>query len=118
MQTITLSQVTHQRAANFQHASLRKFFQKVEAVSEANRLGLVAALILVQVSVAGFNVVIPPIVGASVWVMAPGIFMAFLCNSLAFAQVKMRWLLPVFGVGILVNAVISIYSLFLLLTNA
>lgn len=59
MYTIAISNTRSERVAYAQSASLTKWIQKVVTVSEANRFGVSAALILVQVSVAGFGVVIP-----------------------------------------------------------
>jgi hypothetical protein len=111
MQTITINSKTsvntNTRTAT---AATRSLFPK-EARFEANRFGIVAALVLVQVSIAGFNVVVPAMAGASIWAMAPGIFMAFMSNSLAFAQMKMKWVLSAFAISMLVNAFISVYYL-------
>ena len=117
MQTISLENVRSERQATTRSGSfsLAKWFKKHEAYLEHNRFGISAALILLQVTVAGFNVVIPAIAGASIWFMAPGIAMAFLSNSLAFAQMKMPYVLAGFAISILINAVISIYFLVQLL---
>lgn len=85
------------------------------ARAEANRFGIVAALILIQVTIAGFNVVIPPMVGLSIWMMTPGIVLVFLANGLALAQMNMKWTLALFALSIVVNAAISIYSVVLFL---
>ncbi|HSU50395.1 MAG TPA: hypothetical protein VLJ41_07390 [Segetibacter sp.] len=114
MQTIAITNVRNERVSNVQSASSTEWIKRVLTASEANRFGLVATLILLQVSIAGFNVVIPPMVGASVWLMAPGITMAFLSNALALAQMKMKWVLLGFGLSILINAAISIYCSVLL----
>ena len=114
MQTIAITNVRNERVSSKQGASLTQWIQNIIVEAEANRLGVVAILILFQVSVAGFNVVIPPMAGASVWLMAPGILMAFLSNGFALAQMKMKWVLLGFGISILINAAISIYCSVLL----
>ena len=115
MQTIAITNVRKEKVSHLQTHAFTNWIQKIITKSEANRLGLVAALVLLQVSVAGFNVVIPPMIGASVWLMAPGIFLVFLANSFAFAQMNMKFVLTGFALSILVNAAISIYSVVLLL---
>jgi hypothetical protein len=111
MQTIVLENVRNERKSTAALFSLAKWYKKIEPSVEFNRFGITAALILVQVSIAGFNVVIPALAGASVWLMAPGILMAFLANSIAFAQLNMRVVLSTFVLSILINAIISLYCL-------
>ncbi len=115
MQTITLSHVRNERRAIETGTFLADKVQNILAVSEANRFGIVAALILIQVTIAGFNVVIPPMVGLSIWMMTPGIVLVFMANGLALAQMSMKWTLAFFALSILVNAAISIYSMVLFL---
>jgi hypothetical protein len=110
MQTITINSKTSVNTTTRTATATRSLFPN-EARFEANRFGIVAALVLIQVSVAGFNVVVPAMAGASIWAMTPGIFMAFMSNSLAFAQMKMKWVLSAFAISMLVNAVISVYYL-------
>ncbi len=115
MQTITLSHVRNERRAIETGTFLADKVQNILAVSEANRFGIVAALILIQVTIAGFNVVIPPMVGLSIWMMTPGIVLVFMANGLALAQMSMKWTLAFFALSILVNAALSIYSMVLFL---
>lgn len=115
MQTITLRHVRNERRAIETGTFLADKVQNILAVSEANRFGIVAALILIQVTIAGFNVVIPPMVGLSIWMMTPGIVLVFMANGLALAQMSMKWTLAFFALSILVNAAISIYSMVLFL---
>lgn len=115
MQTITLSHVRNERRAIETGTFLADKVQNILAVSEANRFGIVAALILIQVTIAGFNVVIPPMVGVSIWMMTPGIVLVFIANGLALAQMSMKWTLALFALSIVVNAAISIYSMVLFL---
>ena len=115
MQTITLSHVRNERRSIETGAILSNTIQNILARAEANRFGIVAALILIQVTIAGFNVVIPPMVGLSIWMMTPGIVLVFLANGLALAQMNMKWTLALFALSIVVNAAISIYSVVLFL---
>jgi hypothetical protein len=108
MQTIAINLQT-EKISKRQSKSFSQWIQEVITISEENRFGVTAALILIQISVAGFNVVIPPMIGASVYLMAPGIFMAFMSNSIGLAQVKMKWVLLGFVLSMIVNASISIY---------
>lgn len=108
MQTITFHNVSAER--NYKKSfSVSQWLQSIKPTVIENRLGIVATLIIVQFTIAGFNVVIPPMTGASVLVMAPGIFMAFMSNSIALAQAKMRWVLLGFALSIVINAAVSIF---------
>ena len=109
MQTIVISHAQSERLGHQQSTSLVNWVKKTIASCEENRFGVTATLILLQVSIAGFNVVIPPMIGASVFLMAPGISLAFLSNSIALAQAPMKWVLSGFILSMLVNATISIY---------
>jgi hypothetical protein len=109
MQTIVLEKVRNERTSRSTGFSFANWYKKIEPSVEFNRFGITAALILIQVSVAGFNVVIPALAGASIWLMAPGVLMAFLANSIAFAQLNMRVVLATFALSILINAIISLY---------
>ena len=115
MQTITLSHVRNERRSIETGAILSNTIQNILARAEANRFGVIAALILIQVTIAGFNVVIPPMVGLSIWIMTPGIVMSFMANGLALSQINMKWTLAFFALSIVVNAAISIYSIVLFL---
>ena len=115
MQTITLSHVRNERRSIETGAILSNTIQNILARAEANRFGVIAALILIQVTIAGFNVVIPPMVGLSIWIMTPGIVMSFMANGLALSQINMKWTLAFFALSIVVNAAISIYSMVLFL---
>ena len=109
MQTISISHVQVENVSQVQRVSFSQWLEKIVAASEENRFGVVATLILLQVSIAGFNVVIPPMIGASAYLMAPGIFMAFMSNSIALAQAKMKWVLFGFALSLVINAAVSIY---------
>lgn len=111
MQTIALQNVRKEKVG-VTLFSLTSWYKKFEPVIEYNRFGITAALVLLQVSIAGFNVVVPAIAGASIWFMAPGIALAFLSNSIAFAQMKMKFVLIAFALSMLVNAAISLYFVF------
>ena len=74
-----------------------------------NRFGVVVTLIVIQFTIAGFNVTIPPMADASIWAIAPWIFMAFMSNSIALAQARMRYVLAGFALSILINGSVSLY---------
>jgi hypothetical protein len=112
MQTLVLENVRPEQGRKRNAFSIIKWYKEHEPALEMNRFGLTAALVLLQVSIAGFNVVIPALAGASVWIMAPGIAMAFLSNSIAFAQMNMKWVLAGFALSMLINGAISLYFLF------
>ena len=109
MQTISINNGHAAQLIHGYSISFSRWFQKITDSAERSRFGVVGALILLQVSIAGFNVVIPPMTGASVYLMAPGIFAAFLSNSLALAQAKMKYILLGFAASMVINAAISIY---------
>jgi hypothetical protein len=109
MQTISLSTTSAKAIKNERSVSVGQWYQRMEPVLEENRFGVVAALVLLQVSIAGFNVVLPAMAGASIWIMTPGIAMAFISNSIAFAQMRMNWVMAAFALSMLVNAATSIY---------
>lgn len=109
MQTISIQHLSIERTHKTRSFSFSLWLESIKPAVIENRLGIVATLIILQFTIAGFNVVIPPMAGASVLVMAPGIFMAFMSNSIALAQAKMRWVLLGFALSIVINAVVSIY---------
>ena len=113
MHTIAIRTETRQATMAHQ-SSLIAWFNQLAERTERNRFGIGTALILLQVSIAGFNVLIPAMAGASIWLMTPGIVLAFLANSVVMAQMKMKWVILISALSILVNAVISIYSVSLL----
>ena len=109
MQTISIQHLSHERTHKTRSFSFSQWLENIKPAVIENRLGIVATLIILQFTIAGFNVVIPPMAGASVMVMAPGIFMAFMSNSIALAQARMRWVLLGFALSIVINAAVSIY---------
>ena len=115
MQTISLSHVINERRTLYAGNLLAEKIQNILAFLEANRIGSTAALILLQVTIAGFNVVLPPMVGMPLWMMVPGIFLVFIANGFALAQMNMKWILAGFGLSILVNTFISVYAVYLFL---
>ncbi|HEV9038167.1 MAG TPA: hypothetical protein VGQ51_16145 [Puia sp.] len=95
--------------------SLTNWVRTREPIWEQNRLGIAAAGILIQVTFAGAMILILGEAGASPLIFTFGILMAFLADSLAFAQAPMRWLLAIFVLSSGVNLVLSIiYGLMLL----
>src|SRR4051794_23346168 len=100
MQAISISHVEATRVSRVQTSSIPARIEKLVSLAEENHFAVVATLILLQVTIAGFNVVIPPMVGASVFLMAPGIVLAFLSNGIALAQAPMRWVLAGFALSI------------------
>lgn len=113
MQTISLTNLRNERQTFETGFSIAQKLNNILDIAKANRFGIIASLILMQVTIAGFNVVIPPMVGISIWIMMPGIVMVFIANGLALAQMSMKWVLPAFALSMLVNAAISIYSIIL-----
>ena len=109
MQTIAINNLRNAEATVANTKVVENKLDRFVKWCEANRLGVVAIFILMQVTVAGFNVVIPPMTGLSTYLMAPGIAMAFLSNSIALAQVNMKWVIASAALSMLVNASISIY---------
>ena len=109
MQTISINHAQTTSLSKVQTRSFTKWIENLIAVAEENRFAVMAILILLQVSIAGFNVVIPPMVGASIYLMAPGIILAFLSNGIALAQAEMKWVLAGFALSMIINAAVSIY---------
>ena len=109
MQTISINHGQTERLSSEHNIPLLSWVPKMIASCEENRFGVVATLILLQVSIAGFNVVIPPMIHASIYLMAPGICLAFISNGIALAQAPMKWVLGGFLLSMIVNASISIY---------
>jgi len=115
-----LYKIFYMQTISFQHLSVERtrktisfpFAKRLAAITPEiieNRFGVVVALIVIQFTIAGFNVTIPPIAGASIWAITPGIFMAFMSNSIALAQARMRWVLSGFALSILINGGVSLY---------
>ena len=115
MQTISISHVRNERRTLQAGNLLANKIQNIVAFSEVNRIGITASLILLQVTIAGFSVVLPPMVGMPLWMMVPGIFLVFIANGFALAQMNMKWILAGFGLSILVNTFISVYAVYLFL---
>ena len=109
MQTISFHDLSVERNHKTRSFSFSQWLESVKPAVIENRLGIVATLIILQFTIAGFNVVIPPMAGASIWIMAPGIFMAFMSNSIALAQARMRLVLAGFALSIAINAAVSLY---------
>ena len=102
----------HRKSLHLQSLSAN-FLHRVHAQErtwEANRFTLVPIALLIQVSIAGATVCIPPMAGASIRAIMPGVFLAFLSNSIAYAQMKMRWVLLFYGLSILLNTSTSLYD--------
>lgn len=95
--------------------SLKKWVQTQEPVWEYNRLGIAASGIFIQVTFAGAMILILGAAGASPFIYSIGIFLAFMADSLAFAQARMRWVLATFVVSIVVNFILTVVYLFVLL---
>lgn len=109
MQTISFQEISVGRIHKTRTFSFSTWLESVKPALVENRFGVVVTLILLQITIAGFNVTIPPMAGASIWAITPGIFMAFMSNSIALAQARMRWVLLGFGLSILINAGVSLY---------
>ena len=115
MQTISLSHLRNERRTLQAGTLLADKIKNIVTFPEINRIGITSALILLQVTIAGFSVVLPPMAGMPLWMMAPGIFLVFLANGFSLAQMNMKWILGGFGLSILVNTFISLYAVYLLL---
>jgi hypothetical protein len=109
MQTISFQNLSVERTRKTISFPFIKWLGSIKPEILENRLGVVVTLIVIQFTIAGFNVTIPPMAGASIWAIAPGIFMAFMSNSIALAQVRMRYVLFGFALSILINASVSLY---------
>lgn len=112
MQTIALNNQQSVQLSNVQNASLSTWFQKIVAGAEENRFGVMATIILLQTCIAGFNIVIPALMGASVLLMAPGIVMTFVSNSIALAQVAMKYVIICFTLSVIINITVGVYCFF------
>lgn len=109
MQTISFQNISLERTHKTRSYAFSLWLESIKPGVIENRLGIVITLIILQFTVAGFNVCIPPMLGASIWVMAPGIFMAFMSNSIALAQSRMRYVLLGFALSIIINGAVSLY---------
>ena len=109
MQTISFQNLTVERRRRTISFPFSKWLESIAPSLVENRFGVVVTLIVIQFTIAGFNVTIPPMANASIWAMAPGIFMAFISNSIALAQARMRYVLLGFALSIVINASVSLY---------
>lgn len=109
MQTISLQHLSAERTSKTISFPFTKWLKSITPEIIENRFGVVVTLIVIQFTIAGFNVTIPPMAHASIWAIAPGIFMAFMSNSIALAQCRMRWVLAGFALSILINGGVSLY---------
>jgi hypothetical protein len=85
------------------------WIKRNEPLWELNRLGITAAGILIQVTVAAAMVGLLGLASVNVWVSSPGILLAFLANSVAFGQATMRWVLGFFIISMVVNGALAVY---------
>jgi len=95
--------------------SLKRWITAREPVWEYNRLGIAATGIFIQVTFAAGMILILGATGASPFLYGTGIFLAFIADSLAFAQAPMRWVLGTFLASIIVNLSLMLYYCFFLL---
>ncbi|HVS98785.1 MAG TPA: cyclic nucleotide-binding domain-containing protein [Puia sp.] len=63
--------------------------------------------ILLQVTAAGAMILILGAAGANPFIYTFGIFLAFMADSLAFAQARMRWVMGAFAASIAINLVLA-----------
>jgi hypothetical protein len=89
-------------------AIIKNWINKNEATWEYNRLGISAVGIFIQVTFAAAMIVILPMANASPWAYGTGVFLAFMANSIAFAQAPIRWVLGIFAASIVINLVLSL----------
>ena len=109
MHTISISHFKLQKVSKAKPLAITAWYKSMEPAITENRMGIVVGLMLLSVSVAGFNVVIPPMAGASIWAITPGIALVFLSNSMALAQMKISWVLISFVLSMIVNAAVSLF---------
>lgn len=109
MQTISIQNLSTERISRTSSFSLTKWLEAITPTIIENRFGVVVTLIILSFTVAGFNVCIPPMANAPIYMWAPGVFMAFASNSIALAQARMKWVLIGFALSILINGLVSIY---------
>ena len=88
--------------------SLGRWIKNQEPLWEQNRLGIAATGILIQVTFAGAMIAVLGAAGAPPLVYTFGILMAFLADSLAFAQARMRWVLAIFLLSSILNFALTI----------
>lgn len=95
---------------------LKNWIEEQEPVWDYYRFGIAATGIFIQVSFAAMMVGILGMAGASPFVFGIGIALAFMANSIAFANSRMRIVLGLFVVSIVVNVSLTlIYGLPMLL---
>lgn len=92
-------------------SSCRKYIRKNEELWEYNKLGIGAAGVLLQVTIAGVMVAILGMTHGSMWVGGIGILFAFMANSFVFIQSRVLWIIFSVMSSMLVNASIAIYYL-------
>lgn len=109
MHTISLHSLPVERTSKPISIPFAKWLTSITPGIIENRFGVIVTLIIISFTIAGFNVTIPPMAGASLWAWSPGIFMAFMCNSIALAQARMRWVLLGFALSIVINGGVSLY---------
>ncbi len=89
--------------------NLSAWIKTQEPIWEANRLGISATGIFIQVTFAAAMIALLGIAGAPVVVYTIGTFFAFIANSLSFAQAPVKIILVMFLVSILVNSSLALY---------
>lgn len=95
---------------------IKDWVEEQEPTWEYYRFGIAATGIFIQVSFAALMVGILGMAGASPWVYGIGIALAFMTNSMAFANARMRVVLGLFVVSIVVNLSLTLlYGLSFLL---
>ena len=109
MQSLSLPLSTTPALIKTRPLRISAWYKSIEPVLAENQIGIAVSLMLLSVSVAGFNVVLPPMAGASIWAITPGILLVFLSNSMALAQMKIMWVLIGFVLSMLVNGAVSLY---------
>jgi len=90
-------------------AAIDKWIKRQEPTWDYNRLGIAATGIFVQVTFAAIMIAILGLAGGSLWIGSVGMLFAFLANSLAFGQARMRLLLVFFVLSVIINLAITIY---------
>lgn len=90
-------------------SGIDKWVERHEPAWEYNRLGISAGGIFIQVTFAAIMIAMLGMAGGSMWIGTIGMLFAFVANSMAFGQVRMRLLLGFFLLSIIINTSIAIF---------
>lgn len=92
--------------------ALENWVEAHEPTWDYYRLGIGATGIFLQVTIAGIMVAVLGMAGASPWIYGIGVFLAFMANSLVFAQLPIRQMIGTIVISIVVNlSLVLIYAI-------